>query len=148
MIMKRTKRFLAAMLLVLVSVACTGQDRVISVGDLPKPARELLNEHFKDKQIALVQKDKDGLRTNYDIVFSDGMKMEFDSKGEWTEIDGKPQAVPAAMVPKTIADYVAKTYPGARIQQIDRDRRGYEVELSNGLDVKFNKKLKVVSVDD
>lgn len=148
MIMKRTKRFLAAMLLVLVSVACTGQDRVISVDDLPKPARELLNEHFKDKQIALVQKDKDGLRTNYDIVFSDGMKMEFDSKGEWTEIDGKPQAVPAAMVPKAIADYVAKTYPGARIQQIDRDRRGYEIELSNGLDVKFNKKLKVVSVDD
>ena len=31
---------------------------------------------------------------------------------------------------------------------MDRDRRGYDVELDNGLDLEFNKKFQMVEIDD
>lgn len=146
--MKTMKKMMMALMLMMASTACTAQDKVITESELPAAAQQLMKEQFGGKQVAIVQKDRDGLRVSYDVVYSDGTKLEFDSKGEWTEIDSKPQTVPAALVPKKIADYVDKTYPGVRITQIERDKRGYETELSNGLDVRFNKRFKVVKIDD
>lgn len=39
-------------------------------------------------------------------------------------------------------------YPDVRIVQIERDKRGYETDLSNGLEVRFNKQFKVVEIDN
>ena len=43
---------------------------------------------------------------------------------------------------------VKKTFPGATIIKLDRDRRGYDVKLNNGMDLEFNKKFEIVEVDD
>ncbi len=146
--MKTMKMMMTAVMLMIASTACTGQDKVITEKELPASAQKLMKEQFADKQVAIVQKDRDGLRTSYDVVYSDGTKLEFDSKGEWTEIDSKPQTVPSALVPREITDYVVKTYPNVRIVQIERDKRGYETDLSNGLEVRFNKQFKVVEIDN
>lgn len=146
--MKTMKYFMLAFVLVLQSAICEGREKVITVKELPAAAQTLLATHFKNHQVALVQKDHELTHIDYDVVFNNGTKLQFDSKGEWSEIDCKPAAVPEALVPKAISSYVKTTYPNVRIVQIERDRKGYEIELSNGLDIKFNNQFKVVEIDD
>ena len=62
--------------------------------------------------------------------------------------DSTHAVVSGALVPTAISSYVKTTYTNVRIVQIERDRKGYEIELSNGLDIKFNKQFKVVEIDD
>ncbi len=146
--MKTLKYMMTALLLILVSTACTGQDKSITVNELPAPAQEMIKKHFSNEKITIVLKDKDGLRVSYDVMFNNGTKVEFNSKGEWAEIDTKPQAVPQALVPSAITDYAKKNYPDARIVQIEHDKRGYEINLSNGLEIRFNNQFKVTEIDD
>ena len=130
------------------STSCDGREKIITVKELPKPAQTLLSTHFKGKQVSLVQKDVEVSRVNYDVMLNDGTKLEFDTKGDWTEIDCKPSEVPAILVPPAISKYVKANYSNMRIVQIERDRWGYEVDLSNGLDIKFNTQFKVIEIDD
>ena len=37
---------------------------------------------------------------------------------------------------------------GATIIKLDRDRRGYDVKLNNGMELEFNKKFEIVDIDD
>lgn len=41
-----------------------------------------------------------------------------------------------------------KNYPKNKIVAIDRDRRDYEVELDNGLDLKFDLKFRLIDIDN
>lgn len=56
--------------------------------------------------------------------------------------------MPADIVPQQIKDYVKQNYPDARITKIDRDRRDYEVSLSNRLELTFNKEFRLIEIDD
>ncbi|EKC66242.1 hypothetical protein OBE_06041, partial [human gut metagenome] len=47
-----------------------------------------------------------------------------------------------------IADYVKNTFAGQFIKKIDRDKYTWEVELSNGLEIKFDRKFQVIDIDD
>ncbi|MDD6687766.1 PepSY-like domain-containing protein, partial [Sodaliphilus pleomorphus] len=76
-----------------------------------------------------------------------GEKLEFDRNGNWTEIDCKKSRVPVALVPSAIKNYVRKNYSGATIVQIEKARSGYEVQLSTGLELTFNKNFKVIDID-
>lgn len=140
--------FVMALMFVLQSTACSGGDKVIEMKDLPASAQSLVKDHFHGKQVLLVQKDIEGLRTSYDVVLNDGAKLEFDAKGKWIEIDCKPQNVPDALIPTIINDYVKQNFSEVRVVQIERDRHGYEIDLSNGLEIRFNKHFKVVKIDD
>ena len=59
----------------------------------------------------------------------------------------KYSEVPSAIVPKQIIEYVKKQHPQAKILQIERNSRGYEVELNNKLEIKFNLNFQVVEID-
>lgn len=144
----KSMSYLILVVLFVQSLACNGHDKVVRLSDLPQAAQELLSTHFADNKPTMVLLDSDGLRTNYDVVLSDGTKIEFDKKGEWNEIDGKPQAVPTSLIPDPITTYVRQNFADVRIMQIERVRKGYEVTLSNGLELRFNKKFEVVEVDN
>ena len=58
-----------------------------------------------------------------------GIKLEFDNKGNWTEIDCKPKAVPSALVPTAIQNYISKQFNGTQVIQIERTGKGYEVSM-------------------
>ena len=75
-------------------------------------------------------------------------ELEFDKNGTWDKVDCNYSAVPANLVPAAIANYVKTHFAGATIVKIDKERYGYDVELSNELDLKFNKKGQLVNIDD
>ncbi|MBR6339211.1 MAG: PepSY-like domain-containing protein [Alloprevotella sp.] len=141
--MKKSMFALVAMLLLL-CVSAQANDRVITFDQLPQSAQTLVKTHFADKVPLIITADYD----DYEILFESGEKIEFSRKGEWKDIECKTSAVPVALIPEQIKASIAKSFPAATIVCISRDRRGYEVELNNGLDVEFNKKFQVIEIDN
>lgn len=146
--MNAKKIFVWVLMLLLPSAPSFGREFVITRKELPQAAQIFISTKFKDKKVMLVKKEMKMRIVNYDVMLNDGTKLKFDGKGEWTEIDCKPSAVPATLVPTAIVNYVKKNYPNVKIIQIERDRWGYEIDLSNGFDIRFNKQFKVVEIDD
>lgn len=84
---------------------------------------------------------------SYDVIFTTGEKIEFDRNGNWTEIDCKRSSVPSKLVPTQINNYVNTNYSGNKILKIEKDRNEYEINLSNGVEIKFNKDFMVIDID-
>jgi len=125
-------------------------DKIVQdAGALPEPAQQFLKATFPDRAVSYVKIDKNLIGPDeYKAILADGTEVEFDGKGQWVEIKAKAAGVPASVVPAPIATYVAEKFPNAKIQQIEKTRRGWSVELSNDLEVKFDKDLKFLRLDD
>lgn len=108
--------------------------------DLPEAAREMLDKHFPKSKVSMIKVDRHFLkRTDYDVKLTNGTKIEFSSKGQWTHVDCKKKSVPESLVPKSISNSVAKKYSGADIVSISRSSLYYTVGLSNGKQLKYDK---------
>ncbi len=85
--------------------------------------------------------------TTYEVQFVHGTEVCFNSDGEWIEVDCKREAVPATFIPEAIKSQVDDMFPGEPITKIEKDSREYEVELSNGVELKFDKRFRLREVD-
>ena len=128
------------------TTAMADDDRPIDFSQLPKTAQATVKKHFASSEILYSTQDGLVFKT-YDVMFANGDKIEFDSKGNWKDVE-MMSGVPTAFVPVQIQNFVKKSYPGSKITKIDRDARDYEIELSNGLDLKFNKSCRLIEIDD
>ena len=129
-------------------VALAGNDKPIQVSEMPKAAQLFIKNHFADLSVAMAKVETDFLDKNYDVVFTNGNKVELDKKGNWTNVDCEHTQVPVAILPEAIRQYVAKNYPDAKVLKIEvTDRKGYDVELSNGFELEFDKRMNVIDVD-
>ena len=112
------------------------------------PAQEFIKTHFAGVEVSFSKVDEELFNEDYKVVFVNGAKVEFAKNGEWKDVECKYGEVPAAIVPQQIRDYVTKNYPKNKIVAIDRDRRDYEVELDNGLDLKFDLMFRLIDIDN
>lgn len=135
-------------ILLMGTTAMADNDKPITVNSLPAVARQVITKNFAGKKVALAKVESGLVGKNYDVVFTNGDKVEFDKKGAWTEINCKQAGVPSALVPAAIRNYVIGNYAGNKVVKIERDSRKYEVELSNGLEITFNNKFQVTDIDD
>lgn len=145
------KKFAVLTVALLFVFALTGRadnDRPIAVDQLPQKAQQFIKQHFPKSKVALAKEEREFLDLRYEVVFANSVKIEFLKDGEWKEVDCKYSAVPAAIVPVKIAEYVAKNYEDVQIVKIDRDKREYEVDLSNGLELTFDTKFNLIDIDD
>lgn len=130
------------------ATAVAGNDKPISISQLPATAQHTINKNFHGRKVALAKVDAGFFDKSYDVVFTNGDKIEFDSKGNWTEITCKRSKVPATLIPAAIRNYVRNNYPGSYVKQLEKSRYEYEVKLSNGLEITFNNKFQVTDIDD
>lgn len=128
--------------------AMAGQDKQISIKQLPEKAQKFLAEHFADSKTAIIKMDRELFDTTYDVIFTNGNKVEFDKRGEWKDIECKYSRIPEGVIPEAIRSHVGKNHPGAYILEIDRDKRDYEIKLNNGLELKFDLKFNPIGYDD
>lgn len=84
----------------------------------------------------------------YEVVLNSGTIIEFDTDHQWDKIDCLMASVPLTAVPQPIAGYVTANFPGMIITSIDKESHGYDVDLANGLELKFNKQGALMEVDD
>lgn len=145
------KKFLCLALVALMSVAAaSARDKVYrDAAILPSSAQKTLKQAFPKVAVNHVKVDTNILgKADYDVVLNNGTEIEFNSDGDWKEVDCGNSAVPAMFVLKPISNYVNSNYKGAKIVQINKDRNDYEVELSNGVDLKFDRAGKFLRIDD
>ena len=133
-------------MLVLATTASAGNDKPIQVSQLPQTAQQFIKKYFGDLKVAFAKEESD-FRKSYEIAFTTGDKIEFDRKGEWTDIDCKYSAVPAGIVPAQIVAYIAENYPDSQVVQIEKDSRSTEVKLDNRMEIKFDKQYRVIEMD-
>lgn len=119
-------------------------DQVIPFNQMPEAAQAFLKQHFTNKVPLVVTVDWD----DYTIRYESGEKVEFDKNGNWKEIDCRSSIVPTELIPEEIKTNIASTFPGAMILKIDRNRRGYEVKLNNGLEVEYSPTFQLIDIDD
>lgn len=136
--------FLMVALLTMSFNAKADHNQVITYNQLPEAAQTLLKQYFAGKVPLIVTMDWD----DYNIVYESGEKVEFDKQGNWKEIDCKVSRVPSELIPEQIKSHIKATFPGATILELDRNRRGYEVKLNNGLEVEYNRDFQVIDIDD
>ena len=110
----------------------------INQSDLPKAAQTFLSKHFPGDKVRKVEKEQGRRGAEYEVDLVSGAEVEFRENGDWKEVKAaKGQAVPAAIIPSAISKYVATNHAGKTIVEISRKRGGYEVELSNGVELKL-----------
>ena len=148
--MKRIFRILMIAICCMVScnmVANAGNDKPISVNALPAKAQTLLNNHFNGQKVMLATIESGVISRSYDVVLQNGTKLEFDKKGNLTEIDCKQGIVPAQLIPQAIKNDLNDNYAGQSVKKIEINKNEYEVELTNGLDLTFNKHFQLIDID-
>ena len=148
--MKRIFRILMIAICCMVScnmVANAGNDKPISVNTLPAKAQALLTKHFSNQKVVLATIESNVIGKNYDVVLKNGTKLEFDKKGNLTEIDCKQGTVPTQLIPQAIKNYLKANYARQSVKKIEMNKNEYEVELTNGLDLTFNKHFQLIDID-
>ena len=135
-------------LFTLQTIARADDDKPIPVSQMPQKAQQFIKQHFAGSNIAMAKVESDFLQKSYDVIFTDGNKVEFDKKGNWTEVNCKFSVVPQGIIPSPIPKYTATNYPDAKVLKIERDKTDYEVKLSNGWELKFDSKFNLIDIDN
>ncbi len=144
--MKQGKIFILTLVCLMLSATAMADDRPINANQLPAAAKTFIKKHFPQDQVVEAEMEKNFRSTKYDVKLSSGAEVDFNGKGTWISIDCNQSAVPAAIIPAAIKKYVNTKYKGQQIVKIERETYGYEVELSNDLELKFNRQGKFLSV--
>lgn len=160
--MKKSKIVLAALLMTMIGfTACSSDDNgsksnveQINQDQLPANTKNFISTVFPNASFRHAAKvtTPNYYGTEYTTSLDNNVEIDFDKAGNWTEVEmANDTAIPTEFLKKevpTILSYVNKNYPGMFILELDRDmKRGYEVTLSNGLELIFNTKQEFVGVD-
>lgn len=144
--MKKSIIMLAAALTL--TALCSAQGKgTIDFKSLPSKAQTFLNTYMDKSEIALIKMDTDKKENDYKVYFDDGSKVKFDNQGDWEKIKLRNKGVPEELVDPMVLIYIHTEYPDLPILALERDSKGYEVELSNGMELKFNKTGQLVKID-
>lgn len=139
------KRILSLMLLTIVAsvTAITYAGTPVRQSELPKTVRTFLTKHFPGDDIRKAEKEQGRRGMEYEVDLKSGAEIDFRENGDWKEIKAaRGNSVPAALIPTAISKYITSSYRGQKIVEISRKRGGYEIELSNGTELKLTETAK------
>lgn len=125
------------------------KERPIGINELPKVAQEFLSTHFKDKTVAYAIADQKYKGAEYEVVYTDRTEVDFRTDGQWESVECKYSPVPTAIVPQQIRDFIAKgNFVDQYVDRIKRNAYTWEIELSSGVEIKFDLQFKVLDYDN
>lgn len=128
--------------------ATAAEARTVTIDQLPKQAQAFIETHFAGEKISIAKVERDLFEVNYEVLLMNSAKLEFTGNGTWKEVDCRYQVVPEAIIPSAIVTSIRERYPEAKVLEINRDRRDYELKLSNGLELTYDLKYNLVDIDN
>lgn len=130
-----------------VAILCFGISTAMAQNTNPAITK-FVEQYFPKATIQMVMPDEDDI----DVVLNDYTKIEFRLNNEWKKVDCEHSttftSVPAELVPEQITTYVNANFPNTTIKKLEKKFLGWEIELSNRLEIKFNNSFKVTEIDD
>ena len=143
------KKFIALGIFALVLLMTACSDKPVTPAELPATITAFVQQNFPGQNISFAKKDLELTGWQYDIVLADGTQIDFDTDQTWDKIQSPmTHPVPTALIPAPILANLQANYPTAMVLKIDKERYGYEIELANGLELKFNNQGILMDVDD
>ncbi|WP_094745834.1 PepSY-like domain-containing protein [Vaginella massiliensis] len=122
----------------------------VDANGLPTNSKEFINQHFAETSVGQITKEKNTFGGDeYKVYLSDGTKIEFDSNGEWKEVENKAgKSIAMGFAPASIIKYLNTNFPEMAVKSIQRDRKGIEVKLlQNDLELKFDLNGNFLKID-
>ena len=138
------KMFLLIFALFLTS--CT-KDVILTEQEVDSKIMSFVETHFPGETIIQAVKDKDFLHKSYDVWLTNNIYLEFNRKHDVIEI-GSEKQLPDSVVPAKILEFVKNKYPTLFITDWSLDDNRQEVELSNDLNLIFNKSGDFLRIED
>ena len=133
--------------LVLLMTACS--DKPVVPEQWPAPVQSFVQQTYPGEAITFAQKDLELTGWKYEVFLADGTHIKFDTDDTWDKIESPiTRPVPLQLIPAPIVTFLQANYPDAIITKIDKERNAYEVDLANGLELKFNKQGALIDMDD
>ncbi|WKK59845.1 MULTISPECIES: PepSY-like domain-containing protein [unclassified Sphingobacterium] len=148
--MKKLLLSISLVLSIAVLTMSCDKETVVTEKDLPTTASQFINSNFNGVKILSVVEEKEGLSgKEYEVLLDNGIEIKFDKNGNWLDIDAvnDSSVLPDNLIPAAILTYVKTNYPNSGINSIEKENYGYDVELTNGLDLVFDKDGKFVRID-
>ena len=142
------KNILTLVFAIFLSVTAFAQNGMTKFEQLPATAQEFIKTYFSDYTIQYIFCDKEFADVDYKIRFEDGTEIEFNAKGEWTDVSSKQKCIPTGFILKEITDYVTTYHKDMCITDIEREFNRITIELNDSLEIEFTSKGKLVSYDD
>ena len=104
----------------------------VTTGRLPRKATDFLNANFPQSVIKEVEEEFDN--GTFEVDFTDGTDIEFDSSGEWTEVDAGhskslPQEIVKKLLPSQAYKEIGRLSLDRCVETVKRSGRGYKVEF-------------------
>lgn len=131
----------------MVMTACS--DKPVAAEQVPEPIKVFVQQMFPGQTITYAEKDQEVTGAKYDVVLTDGTRIDFDADDVWDKVEATmANPVLTALVPAPIVTYIQSNFPDAMILKIDKEHNGYEVKLSNGMVIEFNRNFQVIDVDN
>lgn len=99
--MKNTRKmmaFLIGITLLTISPAYADHDRAVTTEQMPRQAQEFIARYFPGEKIAYAKKESDFFEVIYEVMFTNGSKVEFRRNGAWKEVDCRYSSLPAGIV--------------------------------------------------
>lgn len=93
---KTMKKFWIALLgagLFATAVFADGDEVPVRMHELPDAARTLVDKYFRDIEVTSAMMEK-GMAPSYEVKLADGTKIDFDARGEWTDVERPNGVVP------------------------------------------------------
>lgn len=143
------RRFILAafMALTLCLTACA-DGRPITFAQLPANAQTVITQNFVKENILFISMDTEIFGTEYEVRFNDGKELDFDGRGNVIKVDCKYEPVPDALIPAEVLQQVQASYPNTFIKEWKKDDGQWKAELSNTLELVFNRRYQLVGIDD
>ncbi len=123
-------------------------DKAIQIGQLPIKSQKFISKYFQGLKVAIVKQESDLFRKSYNVIFTNGDKLEFKGNGDWSEVKSLKNGVPEEIIPVRIKEYLKSNYPEDKVLKIERDNKGYEVNLTNTWEIKFDSNFMVIDMDN
>ncbi len=137
--MKRLFHILIFGFVLMAHSALAQKEKKIEIRELPEKAQVFIKKNFtKEKAQNIWQETEDFIDKSYKVIFKDKLKIKFDKKGDWKEVDGKRAPIPTSFIPEKILAYIKRSFPNNSVVKIEKDKKKYEVEISNGLELEFD----------
>lgn len=134
--------FTVLLAITFIVVSCDkDDDHQIPATSLPASASTFLNTFFKDVAIRKVEKQTPTAtnKTAYSVELANGIEIDYDQEGNWKEVESdNDTAIPTGFILSPIVSYVTTNYKTAQISAIDKVATGFEVELTNDVDLLFD----------
>lgn len=123
------------------------QDKPFAFSQFPKKSQEFISQNFKGETITASFQETDFFSKEYKVILSDGTRVEFNHKGEWTEIKTFNKGISSGLIPSKINTYLLANYPNVVIKEIKKGKRGFSVELLNDIELEFDLNQNFVRID-